>query len=169
MRTVLFLLALLSATTCFSQNSGLKIDMFAPIVKTLVVGYERVVSESASFQISFNYTSDNTDGQKLRRVGFTPEYRFYFSETPAPAGFFVAPFFQYVSVTESSTAYNEVKYGEYGAGLVAGYQWLFKERVTFSAFFGPKYQKNTGIRPGVTLDLTDGFTLKGGVTLGFVF
>ncbi len=84
----------------FVQNdvkaqSTVKINILSPIVKTINLQYEKVVNESSSVQLGFFYTGYSSSGTSFSGFGITPEYRFYLSETEAPAGVYVAPFLRY--------------------------------------------------------------------------
>lgn len=169
MKNILTVLAILATSVGFSQQRVIKVDIIAPAFKTLVLAYEKVASEDASFQAGFAFTGDGDNG---RRLAFTGEYRYYLSdEKPAPAGFYVAPFAQYINITEKINSV-EHKAGAIGLGVVAGYQWLFKERVTFGGFLGPDYMiptREQDPNSSLVIGITKGFTLRAGVTLGLAF
>lgn len=151
-----------------AQKSVIKADLISPVFNTLVVAYERVTSENGAFQLGFTLMKNDW----YRRVGLTPEYRFYVSDKPAPTGFFVAPFFQYFDVTDKNSMNQTENYSEFGLGAVAGYQWMFKDLVTFSAFLGPKYTSNSRPRrigQNSTIQFNEGFAVRAGLTLGLVF
>lgn len=96
MKTKLFfaVIALILMTIGVSkgQENVVKINIFSPIIKTFNFSYERKLSATGSFQLGFFYTSFNPENTKFSGIGITPEYRFYLSESEAPAGVYVAPF-----------------------------------------------------------------------------
>ncbi|MBX2916426.1 MAG: DUF3575 domain-containing protein [Cyclobacteriaceae bacterium] len=99
-------------TSAQAQENVFKINIFSPIVKTFNAAYERKLSANSSFQLGVFYTSYNPASTKFSGLGLTPEYRFYLSESEAPAGVYLAPFVRYQNfkLTEETTA---SKYGGY--------------------------------------------------------
>ena len=98
-------------TSAKAQENVFKINIFSPIVKTFNVSYERKLSASGSFQIGAFYTGYSAGETKFSGFGVTPEYRFYLSETEAPAGFYIAPFLRYQNfkLTEDVTPSEDRK------------------------------------------------------------
>ena len=181
MRKIFLLVIVLGAVMvmpdqALAQQNAVKINIFSPIFKTINVSYERALTDASSFQLGFYYTGASVSSLNYSGMGITPEYRFYLSETPAPAGFYVAPFLRYQSVKltiDEST--SEGKFSAFGGGVVIGKQWVFKQRITLDMFIGPAY--NSG-KVKVTngsedeFDLSgafDGFGIRTGLTLGVAF
>jgi hypothetical protein len=160
------------------------------------------LSESSSFQLgvggTFGYKDDysnfnvNDDGRSTSGFSITPEYRLYLSEKhPAMEGFYVAPYlrFQHLSQTgnfylnnpngQSYTQNYEASLTAFGLGVTVGRHWIFKQRFSLDAFFGPGYtltntsSNQPGYQPskGDFLGYIDNnnYDLRGGVTFGIAF
>jgi Protein of unknown function (DUF3575) len=177
---LLAVMILLGASqAAFAQKSALKINLLSPVARTLNLAFEQTISENSSLQLGFYYTGAKASDVKLRGYGITPEFRYYLSSTPAPAGFYIAPFLRYSSYTLSAPDGNgqtdEATLSNFGGGLVVGKQWLFKERVTLDMFIGPRYLSgDVKVKAGSSQDsfstgLFNGFGLRGGITLGVAF
>lgn len=173
--TVVFVIA--AGAAIAQPQNAIKINLLSPVARTINLAYERAINENGSFQLGFYYTGVKTGGVKLSGFGITPEYRFYLSQTPAPNGFYVAPFIRYNSFTAEDTSDNTVSKAtitQFGGGAVVGRQWVFKERVTFDMFIGPKYQSTSAKVTSGTDTFTGGslfgnFGIRGGITLGLAF
>jgi hypothetical protein len=172
---VLFFVA--AATVAAAQpKTAIKVNLLSPVARTFNVAFERAISENGSLQLGFYYTGVKTGGVKLSGFGITPEYRVYLSQSPAPNGFYVAPFVRYYSYDLSSddTA-DKATLSSFGGGVVVGRQWVFKERVTFDMFIGPKYQtRDLKVTAGsdsekFDLNFLNPFGIRGGITLGVAF
>ncbi|MCW5912615.1 MAG: DUF3575 domain-containing protein [Cyclobacteriaceae bacterium] len=161
-------------TSANAQENVIKINIFSPIVKTFNASFERKVSATNSFQIGAFFTSYNPESTKFSGFGLTPEYRFYLSESEAPAGVYVAPFVRYQNfkLTEESSS-SKGTFSSFGGGLVIGKQWIFKEKISLDIFIGPQYSSgNVKVTSGSdTFDTNvfDGFGIRTGLTLGFAF
>jgi Protein of unknown function (DUF3575) len=163
--------------TAKAQDNVVKINIFSPIVKTFNLSYERKLSATSSFQLGVFYTSYSPDDTKFAGIGITPEYRFYLSESEAPAGVYVAPFVRYQNFKlENSFDGVESKgtWSSFGGGLVIGKQWIFKEKISLDIFIGPQYIAGGDVKvtDGVDTfetDVFDGFGVRAGLTLGFAF
>lgn len=173
--TVVIVGSLMASNSASAQDNAIKVNIFSPIVRTLNLSYERVLSESSSIQFGFYYTGFSGAGMQYRGFGITPEYRLYLSESDAPAGFYVAPFLRYqnITITVEETD-DEGTLSTFGGGLVVGKQWVFKERVTLDLFIGPSY--NVGdVETDANEDEFDinasfsGFGVRTGLTLGLAF
>lgn len=159
-----------------AQSNAVKLNILSPIVSTVNVSFEHVLTETSSIQLGFFYTGAKVSSLKYAGIGITPEYRFYLSETTAPAGVYAAPFLRYQSVKLSVEGESsEANFSAFGGGLVIGKQWVFKQRVTLDLFIGPAY--NSGkveVTSGTEDDFDisgafDGFGVRTGVTLGVAF
>jgi hypothetical protein len=171
---VLFFTAL--AGGAMAQSSAIKINLLSPVARTINLAFERAISEDGSIQVGFFYTGAKIGDTKIDGFGITPEYRIYLSQSPAPNGFYVAPFLRYVNFkaenkTDNST--DKATVTQFGGGVVVGRQWVFKERVTFDLFIGPKYQgtdiKVTAGSDSFSGSLFNNFGIRGGITLGLAF
>lgn len=161
-------------TSAKAQENVLKINIFSPIVKTFNISYERKVSATGSFQLGAFYTGYTSGDTEFKGFGITPEYRFYLSETEAPAGVYVAPFVRYMDfdLTDEATT-SKGNISMFGGGLVIGKQWIFKEKISLDAFVGPQYTTgDVKVKSGTDsfdTDVFDGFGVRAGLTLGFAF
>jgi len=158
-------------------TNAIKINLLSPVARTLNLAYEHAINENGSFQLGFFYSGAKVSDTKISGWGITPEYRFYLSQTPAPNGFYVAPFLRYNSFTaedkSDNSTVNKATVTQFGGGAVVGRQWVFKERVTFDMFIGPKYQNtSTKVTSGTDSfsgSLFNSFGIRGGITLGIAF
>jgi len=167
---------MLAGAAIAQPKNAIKINLLSPVARTLNLAYEHAINENGSFQIGFYYTGVKVSDTKLSGFGITPEYRFYLSQSPAPNGFYVAPFLRYNSFTAEdnvSSTVNKATVTQFGGGAVVGRQWVFKERVTFDMFIGPKYQNSTvKVTSGTDSfsgSLFNNFGIRGGITLGLAF
>ncbi|MEQ8424466.1 MAG: DUF3575 domain-containing protein [Cyclobacteriaceae bacterium] len=171
----LFFAFLLFGVGRVNAQNTLKINILSPIVKTINLQYEKVISTSSSVQLGFFYTGYSTGGTSFSGFGLTPEYRFYLSDTEAPAGVYVAPFIRYQSfnLKEDDISNSEADFTSFGGGLILGKQWVFKEKVVLDIFLGPAYSSgNVKVKSGTDNFDTgafDGFGLRTGVCFGLVF
>src|SRR5690349_6942363 len=123
-----------------AQGNAVKINFLSPIVKTFNIAYEKTVKENSSFQLGLYYTGFSASSISYKGFGITPEYRFYLSDSPAPAGFYVAPFLRYQSLKLTEDEFDsEATFSSMGGGVIIGKQWVFKKRVTFDIFLGPAF------------------------------
>src|SRR5262245_54140240 len=114
-----------STGLAFCQGNVLKINIFSPIFKTFNVQYEKKINASSSFQLGFFYTGYSKDGDSFKGFGITPEYRFYLSDSEAPAGVYAAPFLRYQSFDISNGLGDKGTLDAFGGGLIIGKQWIF--------------------------------------------
>lgn len=113
--------------TSFAQTGIVK---YAPFVN---FGYEHVLSEKRSIYGGINLgTFDGTIGAKV-------EYRFYGlikkDEKKAPEGLWVAPIVSVTSAVINDYGFKE-RFLLAQAGGIAGYQWIFKNKITFEPGLG---------------------------------
>ena len=167
---------MLAGAAIAQPTNAIKINLLSPVARTFNIAYEHAINENGSLQLGFYYTGVKVSDTKLSGWGVTPEYRFYLSSTPAPNGFYVAPFLRYNSFTaqdNSNNTVNKATVTQFGGGVVVGRQWVFKERVTFDMFIGPKYQssnvKVTSGSDSFSGSLFNNFGIRGGITLGLAF
>ena len=172
--SILLVLMLASATT-FAQQNVIKINILAPIVKTFNVQYERALNDNSSLQLGFFYTGFSSGDTKFSGFGITPEYRFYLSETAAPKGVYIAPFFRYQSfIIKDVETNSEGDFSALGGGVIIGKQWIFKEKISLDMFLGPAYYSGTvdvesGDEDDFETGAFDGFGLRAGICFGFRF
>lgn len=178
-RKITLLLAaifLLQANSFAQPDNVIKVSLLSPFVKTGSFFYERALNDEMSLVGGFFFTAWNpSDDVDLNGIGVTLEYRYYLSEsTVAPSGAFLAPFVRYQKFGISEDiggTISEADLNSMGGGLLVGYQKLFKDRITLEAFIGPAYysSKLTGDEGVESIGQFDGFTARGGVTVGFAF
>ncbi|NVK26617.1 MAG: DUF3575 domain-containing protein [Flavobacteriia bacterium] len=134
--------------------------------QSIVLGYERVISEDQSFSVNaghlqfpidINWSDSTTDyGGTERNTGFSiaADYRFYFrnrNADPAPSGVYWAPFFTcyyfdqrhrfnyYENGSAEDVVVNNNIYA-IAAGVELGYQFTLGKRWTIDLIFiGPAY------------------------------
>jgi len=157
-----------------AQNTIVKANLLSPLVRTGSFFVEQKLNDDSSIQLGILYTGNTWDDTKVRGWGITPEYRFYLSDSPAPKGFFVAPYARYLNYNLENDENDEAKLKGLGAGLIIGQQYIFKKRVSFEWFFGPGYTSidldaKSGIEDDFETDTWDGFTLRAGLTVGIAF
>lgn len=157
-----------------AQENVVKLNIFSPIVKTFNISYERKLKATSSFQLGFFYSGYSAGDTKYSGFGITPEYRFYLSETEAPQGVYVAPFLRYQSFKlEDEPSSSKADFSAIGGGVIIGKHWIFKERISLDIFIGPAYYsgdvKGSSSGSMYDTDAFDGFTVRGGLTLGVAF
>ncbi|WP_321516310.1 DUF3575 domain-containing protein [Marinifilum fragile] len=172
--TLISFILLLSVSFAKAQKTVVKANMLSPLVRTGSFFVEHQLNDNSSLQLGLLYTGKTWDETQIRGWGVTPEYRFYLSDSPAPKGFFVAPYARYLHFELENESHNKAKMNGLGAGLIIGQQYIFKERVSFEWFFGPGYTNiDLDVKSGVEDDFEtgswDGFTLRAGITLGIAF
>ena len=157
-----------------TKQNNFKINIFSPIVKSGSFFYERKLNESSSAQLGVGFTSYNRDGIKINGVFFTPEYRFYLSNSKeAIEGFYVGPFLRYqnLKIEDEST---KAKLSTFGGGLSIGHQWIFKDLISLDVFLGPSYNSGKvkiteGSEDPDVPATFEGFGIRTGVTIGITF
>jgi len=174
---------ILSFGNLSAQKNVIKVNLISPLSRTGSFFYERIIADRTTFQLGFYYTdffikSTSTKGSitttnttKFSGFGITPEFRFYSSEETF-TGFYIAPFLRYqnLSITDNN---NKATLATYGAGLLIGKQWLYRDRITLDLFVGPCL--NVGdveIESGSDVDFTylfNGVGIRTGVTVGVLF
>ncbi len=104
--TICMLIGLVTQSN--AQQNVIKMNLLSPILRTANFSYERVLGEGSSVQLGFLYSGAKVSGVKFRGYAITPEFRFYLSQSPAPDGFYVAPFlrFQDYDLSEESTEFS---------------------------------------------------------------
>jgi hypothetical protein len=164
------------------KRNILKVNLISPVLRSFSMAYENVLNKNTSFQVTMFFIGDN-DTDLRNGFGITPEVRLYLSDRKnAPAGFFVAPFLTYqnykldYSVFDNSRSTwirKEQPSSVFGAGVIIGGQWVFKNRVSLDVWGGPGYSFLNA--PGIDTNNYYGFPYTSGpmgrfgCTLGFLF
>ena len=175
----LFLLILLFCSVSFSgysqKSNFVKANLFSPLVRTGSFFYERVLNDDMSGQLGFLFTKVSAGDTKFSGFGITPEFRYYLSESSAPKGIFMAPYFRYQNFKLSIEGGSaEGNLSVVGGGLLVGAQTLLKDVITIEAFLGPAYGSgNVAVTSGSEDDFDistfDGFGVRAGITVGIGF
>ena len=161
-----------------TRPNVVKINLISPLLRTASVFYERALSTTTSAQLGVFYSGYTSFETVFQGVGITPEFRFYLSERhPAPRGIFVAPYlrFQHFNLTfDEINDPKQVSVSFFGGGLLVGFQAILRNRVSMEVFAGPAYNHanlhiEEGSREYYDLSPLQGFTARGGITLGIVF
>ena len=156
------------------KKNAVKTDLFSAFLRTGVIKYERAFTEDISAQLGFFYTgySPGDSDAKLTGWAVTPEFRFYLSDTPAPAGTYLAPNFRYMKQTAEDESINEsATLTSFGIAFNLGKQWVFKDIILIDGWIGPAYNFRTLDDPSGEVDVegADGFGIRLGVAVGIVF
>lgn len=141
--------------TTFSKKNIIKLNIISPAIATLALGYERVIDESKTIQLTAFYRNrPNRNNPVSSRVseevqgwGITPELRLYLSNTKnSPQGFFIAPYTtyqQYQTIEDIDFGIfvqtKQVISNVFGLGVTLGGQWTFKELISIDIWGGPGY------------------------------
>jgi len=135
--------------------------------KSLVLGYERTVSDWQSFSINFGYLEmapmENEDGSPIEifdqntKGGFdiSGDYRFYFKKRnkfKAPDGLYWGPYASYIALWQDAsvnlidkgavvnTVFYDGQFSMLSLGVQLGYQFVIKDRFTIDLILmGPSY------------------------------
>ncbi|WP_066507519.1 DUF3575 domain-containing protein [Rufibacter sp. DG15C] len=173
----LFLLALVCALAVTAkpvqaQNNLIKTNLLTPFIQTGSFYFEHVIKEDKSLQLGVFFTKIGD----LSGYGITPEYRVYLSDTPAPDGFYVAPFVSFMNFKVEGGDFDDYKGNatNFGGGLIAGRQWIFKEKVSFDIFIGPEYTAGSvkaeyGDEEQIEDAAYNGWIPRAGIALGLRF
>ena len=159
-----------------AQENVVKVNPLGLAFGSTELSYERVLSEGSSIELAVAFTSieaEFTNAPKSKVTGFGAEgkYKLYFSSSKdAPRGWYGAPVVNFSSANGKSGS-SEGKFSLFGAGAVAGYQWVFGGSDTGFALdlnFGAQYinAKTSGDISGITLD---GVIPRIGLSLGYAF
>lgn len=182
------LLAMLICNMVQAQQTIVKLNPLSLIFVTGNFAAERTINDKSSVQLGLAYSGFKLgDGEfKTSYNGFSvvPEYRFYVTDKPAPAGFFVGPFGVFRSYTTKQTVPASFEEGSYeaksnikifGGGLNAGYQIVTDSGFTVEFFAGPCFSSSTSkVIDGNEDDIEvssnlSGFGLRTGMTIGWAF
>jgi hypothetical protein len=192
MKKALITLSLLvgCAGAASAQRTIIKANIFSPLVKTGSFFVEHRVGEQSSLQLGGLFTHWSVGDTDISGFAFTPEYRLYLSkDKPVLQGFYVAPFLRYQNLTlkttyslpddagNTRTEHAKAALTTFGGGLVAGHQWVFRERFSLDLFLGPSYNGGTIKAEETSTDTHEnfdagplsGFGIRTGVTFGVAF
>lgn len=162
----------LSVNAQDAKKNVIKANLLSPIVRTGSFFYERALNEEMSLQMGFFYSGLSFEETKYRGFGITPEFRYYLSDKPAPAGIFIAPYARYQNLSLSSgISTNDATYSGLGGGLLIGAQTMLKNTITMEAFIGPSYfsgklKVSDGDENSFETGIFDGFKVRFGFTIG---
>jgi len=187
-----FLLSLSAIVASAQRQNIVKLDIHAPIMRTGILSYERVLNENASIGFSALYT-DRTEGitnaNYLSRFAFTPEFRYYLTNDNAPRGLYVSGNLRYQWIQaeyydyyyDLLSSYSEPRTKELstiGAGVNLGFQEVFKERIAIEVFVGPGWNSGderpelgdiNSQRPNEMFVPYVGYFLRTGLNVGILF
>lgn len=175
-KLVLAVVAVLIFSSVKAQENVIKVNPLGLAFGSTELSYERVLSEGSSLELAVAFTNieaEFTGGDKSKISGFGAEvkYKLYFSSSEyAPRGWYAAPLVNFHSVSGKSGS-KEGKISIFGAGAVAGYQWVFGGNDNGFALdlnFGARYinAKTSGDISGISFD---GFLPGVGLSLGYAF
>lgn len=169
-------LLIVSAGLNAQKMNNIKTDLFSAFLRTGALKYERAFTDNISAQLGFFYTGyhPRESESTLNGWGITPEFRFYLSDTPAPAGTYLAPNIRYMSLTAEDPVANETaKLTSFGLAINLGKQWLLKDIIVIDAWVGPAYNFRNLDDPSGEVDSgisgVNGFGIRLGVAIGVAF
>jgi hypothetical protein len=175
MKKVLLFIAIVAAGfTANAQENVVKVNPLALAFGSFEVGYERVVSESSSIELAVAYsslkvsTSTQVDA-KAEGFGVEGKYKFYFGEE-TPRGWYAAPVVSYSS-TSLDSAGEKGDFSFFGAGAVAGYQWVFgggDSGFALDLNLGAQYA-SVSTSGSISSTGIEGFLPKLGLSLGYAW
>lgn len=151
-KITLLCFAMVSFTFAFAQQKSMviKTNPLSLAVANINLGVEKSIAEKTTVQLHAGYWLGGTVGDtKFDGFFVTPEVRFYVTDHGAPQGFYVAPFVRFESLSAKTketvfgSAEGKATLSRVGGGAVAGYQFLFGDKVTLDIFLGPKYLSNS--------------------------
>lgn len=169
-------LLIVSAGLNAQKMNNIKTDLFSAFLRTGALKYERAFTDDISVQLGFFYTGfhPRETESTLNGWGITPEFRFYLSDTPAPAGTYLAPNIRYMALTaEDPVANASAKLTSFGLAINLGKQWLLKDIIVIDAWIGPVYNFRNLDDPSGEVESgisgVNGFGIRLGVAIGVAF
>lgn len=174
---------------------NLKINVLSPFVLTANVAYEQFINPKISVQLGAYYNGITIKDDFLwfslpyaryRSFAITPEVRFYtgMASRTKLNGFYFGPFIRYQNTSIKATLNQQDNQGNNQSyegslsslrlGAIGGYKFILGERVSLEIFAGPSLRITNWLESNLnTYNAEDflpfGFTLRSGMTLGFVF
>lgn len=173
--TLVFILSFSGLAT--AQKTAIKTNLLNPFLSTASIAVEYGFAPDKSVQLSAFYANTSIFDTNIEGIGITPELRIFISQNDIPMqGIYVAPSLRYQNLKlaledEAGTA----KMQGYGAGLVIGRQWIYKERIVIDGFAGSGYSYNNfDFQNGAKEDDFDlgrfsGLGIRAGLSLGLLF
>ncbi|MDY3343896.1 DUF3575 domain-containing protein [Riemerella anatipestifer] len=165
-----------------AQQNSVKVNPFALLGGTDMVTYERAIGGSSSVGVGAGIGGFKIGDVKYKNAGASAFYRYYFGDT-ALKGWYGMGIVSYsggkvtsggntISFDGSSLQVEktEIKYGSFGAGVRAGYQWLWNSGFTLDLNAGLGYSSFDYDSKESTLGLKASGVLPAfGVALGYSF
>ena len=184
------LAVLFSVILCTTAKAGddpknvVKLNLFSLAAKSISLQYERAFTPQISACMGINYIANrglpsfftNADpsgilkGLTMSGLAITPEFRWYpfNSDKDAPKGFYLAPYFRYLSFgmksivnfhdSTSNVDYTypvKIKFTGYGAGLMIGKQWLINDKVSIDWWIIGGHYGASNLSVSVTADVSN--------------
>lgn len=161
-----------------AQENVVKVNPLGLLFGSAELSYERVLGDKSSVEIAVAYTTvnatfSNSLGQedKISGIGAEGKYKLYFSSVnDAPRGWYGPPVVTYSSITGKSGT-DEGTVSIFGAGAIAGYQWVFGGDDTGFALdpnLGAQYL-NVNTSGDISGTSIDGILPRLGLALGYAF
>nr|WP_320119372.1 DUF3575 domain-containing protein [uncultured Marinifilum sp.] len=113
-------IVLLGSSFANAQKTVVKAKMLSRLVRTGSFFVEHQLNNNSNLQLGLLYTGKTWDDTKIRGWGITLEYRFYLSDSPAPDGFFIAPYAPYLHFNLENEAKDKSKMNGLEAGITLG-------------------------------------------------
>lgn len=172
-----------------------KVNVLSPFVLTANGAYEQFINPKLSLQLGAYYNGITIRDDFLwfslpyaryRSFAITPEFRFYTGSAARPKlnGLYLAPFMRYQNTSIKTTLKQQDSQGNpqnyegslssVRLGAVAGYKFILGQRVSLEIFTGPSLRITNWLKSNInTYSAEDflpfGFTIRSGITLGYVF
>ena len=175
----------------------LKVNILSPFVLTANGAYEHFINPKLSFQLGAFYNGISIEknflwfdlpSARYRSYAVTPEVRFYLGH-PARTnldGAYIAPFVRYQSTdikinadlqqnnNQGDGRTFEGNLSTLRLGVVAGYKFIFNDRINLEIFAGPSIRASQWFEANInTYNAEDflpfGTWFRSGITLGYGF
>ncbi|ARS37081.1 DUF3575 domain-containing protein [Pontibacter actiniarum] len=183
----------LTASTAFAQvrrqapaprRAVIKANVLSPFVLTASGFVEYAFAPQVSAQFGAFTTGASYKDVSFEGYGFTPEVRYYLSDTKqAPNGFYVAGYGRILNYKLTVDDEEEGKtykatYSPVGAGVAAGNQWIFNSGISLDLFLGVgvnggSLKVNSGTEDDFDLGFLNlvgsGVRFRPGLTVGYSF
>ena len=188
---ILFVSALSSASAQVRRTQAepsptvvVKANVLSPFVLTASGFVEVAFAPHMSAQLGAFTTGASYKDVKFSGHGFTPEVRYYFSETKeAPRGAYVAGYgrildYKLTVDDEEEGKTYEASYKPIGAGVAIGNQWIFNSGISVDLFMGLGVNGGSlKVKSGTKDDFDLGFLnlvgsgvrFRPGLTVGYSF
>lgn len=180
------------------KENTIKVNLLSPIFNTVNVSYQRLLSPERSLQLTFSYMNFNNfqdlftgnTTTNIKGMNLVTDYKVNFSGYGLN-GFYAGPFARYMNYErtyEAGNNFEQANIQSIGFGFLLGKQFLFRNTITLDLFAGPAYQvsvqeKFTTNYPSgfgsvrhttymgelISGRYVKGYSMRGGITLGFAF